>query len=133
MKKQGILNSKIAKVLADMGHTDQLTIGDCGLPIPDHVEKIDLALRIGEPSFQSVLEAVLEDMEVEKVILASEIKENNPALNDLLFSAFTNQEIEIVYVSHEDFKRQTASSKAVIRTGEASPFANIILQSAVIF
>lgn len=133
MKKNGILNSDIAKVLADMGHTDQLTIGDCGLPIPVGVKKIDLALKIGQPSFQEVLEAVLEDMEVEKVILASEIQEQNPELNKLLFDAFTSQEIEIEYVSHQVFKEQTQSSKAVIRTGEASPYANIILQSSVIF
>ena len=40
MKKQGILNSEIAKVLADMGHTDTLCIGDCGLPVPADVKKI---------------------------------------------------------------------------------------------
>ena len=41
MKKHGILNSSISKVLADLGHTDQIIIADCGLPIPDHVKKID--------------------------------------------------------------------------------------------
>ena len=51
MQKTGILNSEIAKVLADMGHTDQMTIGDCGLPVPSGVKKIDLALRFGQPSF----------------------------------------------------------------------------------
>ena len=44
MQKIGILNSEIAKVLADMGHTDTIGIGDCGLPVPDGVKKIDLAL-----------------------------------------------------------------------------------------
>lgn len=34
MQKIGILNSDIAKVLADLGHTDTIVIGDCGLPVP---------------------------------------------------------------------------------------------------
>lgn len=41
MKKNGILNSDISKVLADLGHTDYIVIGDCGLPIPNQVKKID--------------------------------------------------------------------------------------------
>lgn len=133
MKKHGVLNSDIAKVLADMGHTDQITIGDCGLPIHSEVRKIDLSLKIGEPSFESVLDVVMEDMEVEKVMIASEIKENNRELYDRLLQDFTNRNIEIEYVSHEEFKRLTGNSKAIIRTGEATPYANLILQSGVIF
>lgn len=34
MKKQGILNSHIAKVLADLSHTDTIVVGDVGLPVP---------------------------------------------------------------------------------------------------
>lgn len=135
MKKHGILNSSISKVLADLGHTDQITIGDCGLPIPASVEKIDLALALGSPSFDQVFELVLEDMKVEKVFLAAEIKEKNPDMLTKIQSllAKEDQVIEIVWISHEQFKQQSHQSRAIIRTGEASPYANIILQSAVVF
>ena len=49
MQKGGMLNSSIAKVLADLGHTDTIVIGDCGLPVPAGVQKIDLALKPGTP------------------------------------------------------------------------------------
>ena len=78
MKKNGILNSEIAKVLTDLGHTDQITIGDAGLPVPNGVKKIDLALALGEPTFIRTLEEVLKDMAIEKVILAKEIQTDNP-------------------------------------------------------
>ena len=78
MKRNGILNSKISKVLSDMGHTDRICIGDCGLPIPKGPEKIDLALRLGQPSFMEVLREVKKDMKIEKIILAEEMKEKNP-------------------------------------------------------
>ena len=51
MQRGGMLNSSIAKVLADLGHTDTIVIGDCGLPVPAGVPKIDLALKPGMPSF----------------------------------------------------------------------------------
>ncbi|MFW3505998.1 D-ribose pyranase [Aerococcus viridans] len=104
MKKHGILNSDIAKVLADLGHTDQITIGDAGLPVPASLKKIDLALKLGEPKFIDVLAEVLKDMEIEKVILAEEIKAQNP--DQLAAVSALVGDIEVDYVSHEDFKRQ---------------------------
>ena len=67
MQKIGILNSEIAKVLADMGHTDTIVIGDCGLPVPDGVKKIDLALKLGTPRFLEVVEELVKYMEIEKI------------------------------------------------------------------
>ncbi|AGK52415.1 D-ribose pyranase [Bacillus sp. 1NLA3E] len=131
MKKQGILNSHISEVLSRMGHTDTIVIGDCGLPIPDGTIRIDLAIKLGNPSFMEVLEAVFQDMAVEKLTLANEIKEFNPnVMSEVL--ALTNG-IPAQYMSHEQFKEETKKAKAIIRTGEATPFANIILHAGVIF
>lgn len=132
MKKHGILNSDIAKVLSDLGHTDKIAIGDAGLPVPDGVKKIDLALTLAEPSFLSVLKVVLSDMKVEKVVLAEEIKEQNAKQLTDVKSVLIDDE-QITYVSHEAFKEQLKDVKAVIRTGEATPYSNIILQSGVLF
>ncbi|OJF91603.1 D-ribose pyranase [Alkalibacterium sp. 20] len=131
MKKNGILNSEISKVLADLGHTDQIMIGDCGLPIPENVKKIDLALEIGEPKFIHVLAVLLKEMQVEKYMLAQEIKEKNPEQLKAI-SQFTG-EIAMDWLSHEELKIQSQRVKAIIRTGEATPYSNIILQSGVIF
>lgn len=132
MKKNGILNSEISKVLSDLGHKDQIAIGDCGLPIPEGVKKIDLALKFDTPSFIETLETVLEDMAIEKVILADEIKtDNGEVLNETMRLA--GDDIEYEYVPHEDFKNLTNNVRAIIRTGERTPYANIILQSNVIF
>lgn len=132
MKKHGILNSEIAKVLTDLGHTDKIAIGDAGLPVPDGVKKIDLALTFSEPAFISVLQVVLSDMKVEAVVLAEEIKEQNAGQLAAVKAELTENE-RISYVSHEEFKEQLKDVKAVIRTGEATPYSNIILQSGVLF
>ncbi|HLS09257.1 D-ribose pyranase [Lentibacillus sp.] len=131
MKKAGILNRDIASVLARMGHTDTLIIADCGLPIPDETVTIDLSLKLGTPDFLSVLEAVAEDMAIEEMTLAEEIKTSNLSLHNQLKTDYA--EIPTMYMSHEDLKRHIRNAKAVIRTGEASPYANVILKSGVIF
>jgi D-ribose pyranase len=131
MKKNGILNSHISEVLSRLGHTDTIVIGDCGLPIPDETVRIDLSLKIGTPSFMETLQAVLGDMAIEKVTLANEIKENNPQIEAGVTNLVNGVSIE--YTTHEELKELTKQAKAVIRTGEATPYANIILHAGVIF
>lgn len=130
MKKHGILNSHLAKLADDLGHTDRVCIGDLGLPVPDGVAKIDLSLKPGQPNFQDVLAVYLEHVLVEKVILAEEIKSQNlKQLEDLL--ARLDSSVIVEYVSHEELKALTKSTKAVVRTGENTPYSNVILQSGV--
>ena len=133
MKKHGILNSEISRVLSYLGHTDCICIGDCGLPIPDEVERIDLALAFGEPTFMRTLEIVAGDMKVEKIVLAEEIKNQNTQVLEQVLAIFAQQGVEVEYVSHAQLKEQTRDCKAVIRTGEITPYANIILQAGCIF
>ena len=135
MKKTGIINADISRVLSYMGHTDRIAVGDCGLPIPEETERIDLALRLGTPRFMEVLEAVLDDMVIEKVVLAEEIKENNPALLAEIQNLLKERELQVPveFISHAQLKEQPKSCRAVIRSGENTPYANIILQSACIF
>lgn len=131
MKRHGILNSHITKVLTDLGHTDHIVIADAGLPIPEGVTRIDLALKPGMPSFKEVLDAVADDMVIEKCIIASEIEAGNPEMEQYLTNKFAD--IEVERVTHEDFKQITKRAKAIIRTGEFTPYANCILQSGVFF
>ncbi len=129
MKKQGIINRELAGIFAKLGHTDQIVIADCGLPIPDETLCIDLAYKLGEPGFIPVLEEVLKDLEVERVFIAEEMENLNPDLNRYIHGCFN----DIEKITHEELKIQTKAAKVIIRTGEASPYANIILQSGVIF
>ncbi|WP_214892507.1 D-ribose pyranase [Exiguobacterium sp. H66] len=129
MKRHGILNSQISKVLADLGHTDMIVIADCGLPIPTGVERIDLALELGTPAFADVLRVVADDMAVERMTLASEIKD----ANEVALTTVSQLNVTTEYVSHEAFKELTKQAKVIIRTGEATPYANVILHAGVIF
>ncbi len=139
MKKGALLNSAISSLVSRLGHTDSLVIGDAGLPIPAGPERIDLALTQGIPSFMQVVKAVSEEMQIESAIIAEEIKTHNPRLHDELLALLDllqqhqGNTLSIHYVSHQQFKQQTRHSHAVIRSGECSPYANIILCAGVTF
>ncbi|CAD5514080.1 D-ribose high-affinity transporter [Escherichia coli] len=98
-----------------------------------------MALTQGVPSFMQVLGVVTNEMQVEAVIIAEEIKQHNPQLHETLLTHLEQLQkhqgntIEIRYTTHEQFKQQTAGSQAVIRSGECSPYANIILCAGVTF
>lgn len=130
MKKQGILNHKIMNIIAQMGHGDLLVIADAGLPIPSEVERIDLALIKGVPDFLTTLEAVLGELVVEEAIIAEEMVQISPKLCNIVENKLTQK---LTKLSHEDFKTMTQGAIAIIRTGECTPYANIILKSGVDF
>lgn len=131
MKKSVLINSEISSVIAKMGHTDMLAICDSGLPIPKNVERIDLALKHGIPTFLDTLDTVLEELKVEEVVIASEIEEVSNEMYKEIEKRF--KDIKITKVPHKDFKTMTKNSMAIVRTGEFTPYANIILKSGVVF
>lgn len=139
MKKTTILNAQLSHAIATLGHTDMITICDAGLPIPEFVERIDLALTKSIPCFLDTLYATTSEMFVERAILAEEIKQKNPQILTALLAHLSELEktqgnhIPVEYISHEDFKKLSHESKAIVRSGECSPYANIILVSGVPF
>lgn len=139
MKIGKLFNSEISSVISQMGHTDSLVIGDAGLPIPSAVKRIDIALTAGFPPFLKTLEVVLIELCVQKCLLASEISQENPEMEKNVIKAIQSYEKErgfkvvVEYCPQEKLKEMTALSKAVVRTGETTPYSNIILFSGVTF
>jgi D-ribose pyranase len=131
MKKIGILNSDISKLISELGHTDKIVICDSGLPIPAHVRRIDLALKQGVPSFMDCLVTVLLEMQVEQAFIAREMDQISPKLKKQMEPVLEG--VTLHEVSHEELKRLTHEAKAIIRTGEFTQYANVILQAGVIF
>ena len=78
MKKIGCLNSELSYVISKLGHFDTLTVGDCGLPVPPGVQRIDLAVTYGVPGFFDVFNVIDAEAKFQKVTIASESKTQNP-------------------------------------------------------
>ena len=131
MKKTKVINSDMSRVIPQMGHFDKLAIGDAGMPVPAGTEKIDLTVTQGIPSFMDVLNNVLEELEVQRIFLAEEIKTQNPAMLENIKKRLPD--IPIVFIPHDEMKKDLSDCKAFIRTGEMTPYSNIMLESGVVF
>lgn len=131
MKKRGILNAQLSGLIAALGHMDTFMIGDAGMPIPKGIPIVDLALCGGVPTFIQTMDAVLEEAEVEHYTLAEEIVEKNPEL--LAYIKGKLPEVEYEMIPHAELKKMSANVRFAIRTGEFTPYPNIILRAGVAF
>lgn len=133
MKKNGILNANLARIVAGMGHTDRLVVCDAGLPIPNGSSVVDLALTSNVPRFLETLRVVLQELQVEGAVVADEMERANIGVFEAVQDILPNVEMKVV--PHERFKEMTRAAGNVffVRTGEMTPYANIILISGVTF
>ncbi|MFD4542357.1 D-ribose pyranase [Streptomyces bauhiniae] len=129
MKKAGILNRHLAGAVAALGHGDGVLVCDAGMPIPDGPRVVDLAFRAGVPTFAQVLDGLLDELAVEGATAAEEVRVANPETSALLDARLPG----LALVPHEELKRLSARARLVVRTGEARPYANVLLRCGVFF
>jgi D-ribose pyranase len=129
VKKAGILNRHLAGALAELGHGHEVLVCDAGMPIPAGPRVVDLAFRAGVPSFAQVLDGLLDELVVEGATAATEVREANPRATALLEGHFPALEL----VPHEKLKSLSARAHLIVRTGEARPYANVLLRCGVFF
>lgn len=129
MKRAGILNRHLSGALAELGHGDGVLVCDAGMPIPDGPRVVDLAFRAGVPSFAEVLDGLLDELVVEGATAAAEVRSANAEASSLLDARFPGLRL----VSHDELKELSAGARLIVRTGEARPYANVLLRCGVFF
>ena len=127
------INPQLSRVISETGHTDAIVVTDAGLPIPVGSERVDLAYRPGAPAFLDVLDTVLAELVVEGATVSSEIAERSPEMLAALRERLEPLGVEIVLVPHVEFKERTRSARAFVRSGEFTPYANVILTAGVAY
>jgi D-ribose pyranase len=128
MRPDGLWHPALLRYVAAMGHGEEIVIADPGLPLP-HTDRIDLVWRRGEPPFLPVLEAVLAELVVERAYIAEETSDQDllAGLNSTLGSIPTER------ITHEVLKERAHRATVAVRTGEATPYANVVLRCGVPF
>ncbi|GAB2825877.1 D-ribose pyranase [Alpinimonas psychrophila] len=127
------LNAQLSRVISEMGHTEKIVVTDAGLPIPAGVERVDLALRAGTPGFLDVLDTVLAELAVEGAIASEEIAQASPDLLAALEDRLISRGVMLQLIPHEEFKKRTVGSRAAVRSGEFTSYANVILIAGVAY
>ena len=128
MRNGGIWHPRLIQVIASMGHTDTLVLADAGLPVPAGVECIDLLWSRGQPALAPVLAAVLAELPVESATVAAEL---DGTMLDSVAGALGG--LPLHRIGHDELKRAVGDARAVVRTGETTSFANVILRAGVVF
>jgi D-ribose pyranase len=133
MKKGGVLNPTLASFIASCQHGDKIMICDSGYPIPYGKPALDLSVTVDLPRSLDVAKVVLEDLNIEGVIIANEMEVKSKWFYDDLMKLLP--QVPVQKISHADFKELAKKEQNIVfvRTGEATPFANLILVSGVIF
>lgn len=133
MRRLSTLNPQLSRVISETGHVDTLVVTDAGLPLPQGVERVDLAFRPGQPAFLDVLDTVLESLSVEGAIAAEEVVEASPEMWEAMRSRLAEHNVTIELVPHVALKERTKDARACVRSGEFTPYANIILVAGVVY
>jgi D-ribose pyranase len=128
MRRDGLWHAELLTLVVSLRHTDTLIVADAGLPVPAGVPVVDLGWRRGEPALLPLLDALLAELVVERAEIA---KEADGAFLDGVRERLRDVPVELI--SHEDLKAACATARAVVRTGEATPYANIVLHAGVPF
>ena len=127
------INPALSRVISETGHTDMLVVTDAGLPIPPGSERIDLAYRPGAPAFLDVLDTVLAELVIEGATMSEEVAEKSPEVLAALRERFADMDFEITLIPHVEFKSLTHGARAFVRSGEFTPYANVILHAGVAY
>ena len=130
MLKRGLINPQLNEALSYLGHTDSVVFADAGLPLPEEVTVVDLSITFGLPTMHAVLHAVMAELVVEGATIATEssqefisvVQETGKLADDAIST-----------ITHEELKAQLHDAKLIIRTGDTTPFANVIFRCGVPF
>ena len=136
MKRTALLHREISALVARLGHLDEIVLCDAGLPTPAGVPVIDLAIVPGQVPLFDVLSALKHELVIEGAIWAHEASATldtqfRACMDD--WSAQTGQAIAVDHISHSAFKIRSTHARCILRTGEVTPYANVILVSGVAF
>jgi D-ribose pyranase len=127
MLETEIINRDLSRILSGQGHGDLLLITDAGFAIPKELEVADLSLDVNQPKVLTVLQTLKKAFSVEKIILADETRQHNPGYFEAITKVWGDIPVEII--THAELKAKSREVKAVIRTGDFTSFANVILVS----
>lgn len=128
MIKHGILNPHVLSLLARVRHTNMLVIADRGFPFWPTIETVDLSLVDGIPTVLQVLDAVRANHDIFEIYMAQEFREENTPEVQQAFAA-SMAGTNVTFEPHVEMKRRVPDAIGLIRTGDTTQYANMVLVS----
>jgi D-ribose pyranase len=132
MIQKGILNPDLLHLIARVRHTNTLVIADWAFPFWPEIETVDISLTHGVPTVLQVLELLKSNFKIGRVLQAEEFLTTNPEATVKAYNTSFDEipNVIIERPSHLDFRKLVPDAIGLIRTGDTTPYGNIILESA---
>lgn len=129
MLKSGILNPQLLNLIARVRHTNTLVIADRGFPFWPEIETVDLSLVDDVPTVLQILAALRGNFVIGKAWMAKEFLKANAKKTQINF-AFALKGVPTKFEPHVEFKKRVPHAIGLVRTGDTTQYANLILESA---
>lgn len=135
-----ILSPQLLKVLCEMGHGDEIVIGDANFPC-ESIAKENQIIRADGLGAVELLEAILplfplDKYEEDYFILMKTEKgdpENPDIWKDLIKAMDKNEkDCHATYMERFEYYERAKKAFAVIASGEKAQYANVILKKGVV-
>ncbi|MBM3833008.1 MAG: D-ribose pyranase [Verrucomicrobia bacterium] len=125
---EGIINPHVSSLVCRVRHTNTLVIADAAFPFWPQIETVDLSLLKGVPTIVQVLDVLLPNWKCGEVFMAEEFKTHNDRKYQAAFKRAVRG-VKMTFEPHIEFKKRVPHAIGLIRTGDTTPYGNMILVS----
>ena len=131
MIQTGILNPHVLDLIARVRHTNTLVISDWAFPFWPEIETVDISLTHNIPTVLDVLDLLKQNYKIGKIWQAEEFIATNTEDKIKAFDTSFAEipDVQVTRLGHNDLKKMVPQAIGLIRTGDATPYGNIILES----
>ena len=129
MLKTGILNPRINSLLARIRHTNTLVLADRGFPFWPQIETVDISLIDDVPQVAQLLAAIQQNWTIGRIWMAEEFRQHNTPETVSRMTHLVSP-LAVIYEPHTQLKLRVPHAIGLIRTGDTTQYANMILESA---
>lgn len=133
-----LISPELLKILCEMGHGDEIVLGDANFPAESFGQRTVRADGIGAvPLLEGMMELIPLDDYVEDNFVLMEVAKGDPYVPVIWeeFERVLKKHRPQGKVSHEErfaFYERAKKAYAVVATGEIAIYANVILKKGVI-
>ena len=134
-----ILSPELLKILMEMGHGDEIILADGNFPAASCAQRL---VRCDGHGVPELLEAILKffplDSFVPRPVSLMAVVPGDTYVPEIweeyrdIIAKFENRAVDFEFVERFEFYVRTKKAYAVVATGEAARYANIILKKGII-
>jgi L-fucose mutarotase len=134
-----ILSPDLLKILAEMGHGDEIVIGDGNFPAASIARRLIRADGHGIPALLKAILAVIPlDTYTDPNVMLMEVVPGDPVVPVIwdtyqkIIADAEKDRAKIAHIERFAFYERAKTAYAVIASGESALYANVILKKGVI-